>query len=216
MADGPPMRFPRWRVFRRSWSATEAALARLPMLVLVPTAGAIVGSAWGVSHPFQTIRRGLVVGQASFGRVLVSALVGGVVGLLALIGLVWVCIWAWYRLRGDAAWEVGWSLYSKEPRPGILSTASTVILRCTGVPPVSVSALGHVEAVIRLPSGDFRRMPQHGMGSDEHTLTFSATGGGGAPPPGKYEVRWYGTTAGRKRYEIARSRYVVPDGVEVG
>src|SRR5438552_2783707 len=100
-------RFPRWRLWRRLYTSTEAALGRVPMLVLIPTAGAIIGAAWGVSHQSEVIRRGLIVGRASFAHVLITALIGGVLGILVLIGFVFVGAFAWYRLLGrNKLWEV--------------------------------------------------------------------------------------------------------------
>ena len=55
--------FPRYRLFWRLVFSAEHTLGRLPMLILLPTAGAIIGTAWAVSHPSEVVRHGLVVAE---------------------------------------------------------------------------------------------------------------------------------------------------------
>jgi hypothetical protein len=206
-------RFPRWRVWWRIYSATETTLGSLPVALLIPLVAALIGTAYAASHPSELIRRGLVVHQASFGRTLVTGLFGGVVGLLALVGLVFMATLTWYRLRGDPTWDVRWRLGSEAVGDWARVTRSTVGLFCTGKPPVDVSLLGHVEAIVKLPSGNYYTMAQDGMGPTGDGLWFwvpAPNGLGGPPAPGNYEVRWYGTTPKRKQYEITRSRFAVP------
>lgn len=197
--------FPRWCVSWRAYYSTEATLGRLPVVLLVPTLAALVGAAWATTHPADVIRHGLVVRQASFAEVLATALVGGLVGLGLLVGLAFAASLAWYRVAGDRVWRVEWMLsYHEDPR-GITSSASGVSLHCKTNPPINVSSLGHVEAVVRMPTGAFLTMPQHGMGGTPTSLGFSPTGGG-RPPDGTYEVRWYATGQTRRLQELARSR----------
>jgi hypothetical protein len=136
------------------------------------------------------------------------------VGAAAIaLGVIWGAVLAFqavrYRLRSDPVWSVAWHLSSREDASGIRTSTNGVSLICEGHPPVDVATLGHVEAVARLPNGEFRRMPQHGMGGSPTTLWFAPDGGTGPPTAGAYEVRWYGTTARRKQFEIARSKSTV-------
>jgi hypothetical protein len=168
----------------------------------------LVALAFGFAGAFFVLPKDADWGARFIAAVGVAALAtGGAWGLLLAFHTLW------YRCRSgrDPAWSVGWSLYSKESKSGMRTTAKSISLLGNADPPVNVSSLGHVEAVVRLPSGVFQRMAQHGMGAGPHTLTFQVAANSMAPPPGTYEVRWYGTTARRKRYEIARSRYTVPD-----
>jgi hypothetical protein len=194
-------RFPRWRVFHRALARTTDDIASLWGAVLVALAFGFVGAFFVLPK------------DAGWGARFVAAVGIATLATVGVWGLLLAAHALWYRVSGghDAAWRVGWSLYSKEPTPGFRMTATSVALLCDAEPPVSVSALGHVEAVVRLPSGAFLRMAQHGMGGDSHNLWFHATGSTAPPPPGTYEVRWYGTTARRKRYEITRSRFTVSD-----
>ncbi len=132
--------------------------------------------------------------------------------LVAAWGLVLAYRALMYRRRGDPVWEIAWSLRKTEHQSGAATIrANGVSLICCGRPPVSISTLGHVEAVVRLPSGRIRQMSQEGMGDAGTTLWFAPALKAGPLTPGTYEVRWYGTTARRRRYEIARSKYRVPD-----
>jgi hypothetical protein len=174
------------------------------VVVLIPTLAALAGAAWAASHRSEVVRNGLVVHDASFGDALTTALVGGLVSLVALVALVFAAHLVWYRLIGDRTWKVAWVLHDRQQGP-VRTTASGVSLRSRGAPPVSVSTLGHVEAVVRLPSSRFVPMPQHGMGSDPSGLGF-APAFGRPPERGDYEVRWYGTRQSRRLQEVARSK----------
>jgi hypothetical protein len=138
----------------------------------------------------------------------VGALVSGVGALMAVVLLIFIWLLAWYRLRGDRAWKVVWSFKASERLPGVHTRIDGLNLICDVAPPISVSALGDVEAVLRSPRGEYRRMPHRGMSGDSHVLGFSP-GGLIGWEHGVYEVRWYGTTTRRRRYEIARSTYML-------
>src|SRR6266566_6721074 len=75
MADPPATRFPRRCFGRRLVYSTEARVGSLPLVVLAPTVAAL--TAWAVSHPSLTIRRGLVVHDSPsgmrFGRAWLAA-----------------------------------------------------------------------------------------------------------------------------------------------
>jgi hypothetical protein len=106
------------------------------------------------------------------------------VALLLAWGLLLAGSAALYTWRGDPVWRVGWSIYKRIVPRGVTSSAGGVQLICEGHPPVSVSELGHVEAVILLPSGHFQPFQQQGMGRGPHHLWV-------APPneEGTYEAR---------------------------
>ena len=84
---------------------TEQMLGKLPMVLLMPVIGAIIGTAWAVSHPFKSfVRHGIVVSHSTFWHVLLLAVIGGVGGIVVLAGLVVLCGIAYYRVRGDSTW----------------------------------------------------------------------------------------------------------------
>jgi hypothetical protein len=208
--DGQPTRFPRFRVWWRIYNATENVLASLPVVLLLPTLAALVGAAYAASHPSSP--RG-----TSFSSALVGALVSGAGTLIAVALLIFFWLLAWYRLRGDRVWKVAWSFKANERFPGVHSRVDGLNLICDMAPPSSVATLGDVEAVLRSPRGEYRRMPNRGMGGGSHVLGFSP-GGLIGWEGGVYEVRWYGTTSRRRRYEIARSKYMLepPDWANSG
>jgi hypothetical protein len=138
----------------------------------------------------------------------VGALISGAGTLIAVVLLIFFWLLAWYRLRGDRVWKVGWSFKASEPFPRAHSRVDGLNLICDTVPPISVSALGDVEAILRSPRREYRKMPHRGMGGDSHVLGFSP-GGLIGWERGVYEVRWYGTTSRRRRYEIARSKHML-------
>jgi hypothetical protein len=204
MSSKLPQRFPYWRLWWRAYYSTETTLARLPVLLLLPTVAALVGSAWAASHPAYDVRYGLVAHQASFGATLVTALVSGLVGLLALVSLVFAASFAWYKLRGDSTWEADMEFLYQE-RSNRITSGSSAKLVCKVEPLAEVSSLGHVEAVLRSPSGSFTRFSKSGMGVSPTGLGFAPIGGGQAER-GTYEMRWYATRQGRRLQEIVRVR----------
>ena len=197
----PPKRFPRWRVFQRVRARTEADVAGLWGAVIVAVAFGLVGA-------FVVVPK-----DADWGDRFVSAVGVGVLAIVGVWGLLLVAHALAYRIKKfrDGVGEVEWALGSKLHPSGMRTTKSSVGLRCKSIPPVSVSALGHVEAVARLPNGEYRWMVRPGFGEGPHNLWFFVTGTFAPPPPGTYEVRWYGTTGRRKQYEITRATSTVPD-----
>ena len=117
------------------------------MVLVAPTVAAVGATAWALSHPAQTLRRGLVVGEQPFWHALVNGVLGGVVGLLAVVVLVFVCVWFWYRVvGGDKTWE---AVYS-----GRHAKTMFFELRCKArVVPADPLHLGHVECWVKTPSG---------------------------------------------------------------
>lgn len=201
-------RFPRWRVWWRILDATETTLGSVPVVLAVPTFSALVGTALAVSHPADVIRHGLVVHQASFGSALLWAVIGGAGSLFLILVAIFAAHITRYWLRGDPVWEVGWSM-RRERKGSISSTTNGIQLLCRAVPPVKTSVLGHVEAVVRLPDGTYvyTKQPAGIQGDDRsQSLGFIAVG---EITAGIYEVRWYGTNARRRQYEITRDRHTL-------
>ena len=192
MASG----FPRWRLWWRLFYSVENTLGSLPMLLLAPIAVAIAGTAWAIAHPSLQIRNGLVVGQPSFGSALLDAAIGAVVGLLALIGVLWVGTWVWYRvLGGDKIWRTDCD--------GLRHGGSLVwFLRCKdGVVPADPGFLGEVELWVKPPGGKARKNagePVPHVHALQSWVRFDSL------PAGRYEARWYAAREGEQWRELAR------------
>jgi hypothetical protein len=111
------LRFPRWQPgaggFRRGgfpwWLLffVEDSLATLPMLLLGPTMGAVIGTAVAVSRLSSVRIDGqLAAAVPSVGDVLWPALLGGIGGVIVLVALaaVWGLV-SYFYLGGDDVWE---------------------------------------------------------------------------------------------------------------
>ena len=132
---------------------------------------------------------------------------GAIIGVAGIVVLVAIAV---YRIRGDRTWSVKWALSMKTSEEGGTLRQDSVQLVCSGHPPVDVASLGYVDAVVRLPTGEWRQMTQDGMSQGKSALSFSVLGQVHGPiPSGKYEVRWYGTNTRVRRFEIARSKFTV-------
>jgi hypothetical protein len=197
---GVSARFPRHRLLWRVYYSTETTLGRLPVVILIPTASAIVGTAWGASHPSEIISKGLVVRQASFSSLLFTSLIGAVIALLVLIGIVFVTTFVWYRLLGgDAVWE---AVYSG-------STEGTVFvqLSCKQGLMADPVRLELIECLLEKPSGEIvenngsmtRRDSPLGWIARFHL----------EPEPGRYKVRWSAQREGQRLREIARTTFQI-------
>lgn len=195
-------RFPRWRVWNRVFMEASDDASTL-------WGGLLIVVAFGFVGAFLLLPK-----DADWGARFFSAVGAGVLATAVAWGLFLAIRTLIYRARGyrGSAWEVRWALGTTRHKSGALATSSSVVLECKASPPANVSELGYVEAVVRQPSGAYRGMISPGFRESAHSLAFSATGGVAAPPPpGTYEVRWYGTTRRRRQYEIARSTFTVPD-----
>jgi hypothetical protein len=195
-----PDRFSKWPAFWRYWYQTEASLSRLPMLFLIPAAGAFVGTAWGVSHPSETIREGLVVSQASFWGVLLSTLIGGIVGVALLMALVWG--YAWFRYRcagGDGDWE---AVYE-----GSVADRMFFELRCKAALPIDPATLGAQTCLVKTPNGCLVEAEKYGprLNPPGYTAHFALT-----PLAGDYEARWYAARGKARLQEVARFKGAAP------
>jgi hypothetical protein len=169
------------------------------MLALIPTAGAFVGTAWGVSHPAEVVRHGLVVAQLSTGRVLLAAFIGGIGGFLLLLGAVFAVTFVRYRLLGvgDDVWEATYE--------GSADGVMCFELRCKGAFAVSYSELGATECLIRTPSGSVLTATLWPRGNPEGVVGRIQA----EPETGVYEARWYAARGERRLHEIARSKTAV-------
>ena len=186
-------RFPRWRVVWWLLFYVEDALSRLPMLLLGPTMGAVIGTAVAVSELSSVRIDGrLAAAVPSVWDVLLPALLGGMGGIVILAVLSAIYGWGRYFIgAGDDVWTA--------TMPG--QGAAEVICR-TDVP-VAVDQLGAVECVVRRPSGTF-------LVTDELRLRHSPNGAiayiDGPLEAGTYEVRFYATEHKRRVHEVARIR----------
>jgi hypothetical protein len=196
-------RFPRWRVFWWVVYSVERALGSFPMVLIAPIGSAVAGSAYAISHPTMTLRRGLIVGEQPFWHALLTGVVGGLVGLCALVGAMFLGFWAWYRLLGgDRVWE---AIY--RGRSGQIYFFE---LRCKkNVGAVDPVHLGSVQCWVRTPAGkvwEYDPTPEKGWASSLSAGDALVRADDG---PGRYEVRWYSKREGEHRREIARQRVMI-------
>jgi hypothetical protein len=201
-------RFPRCGVFWRTWFATERLLGTLPMVVVTPIVGALFGTAWAVSHPsVEVVRHGLVVpARQSLWGVLFTALIAGGVGVLAMIFLVFVVVWVWYRLLGDRVWE---GVYARTLTQSVGSLMLFDIRRKGSVPvdPMTLNPLG---CFVKTPSGTTWPSTEGDLYSRTNPEGFTAHAPL-TPEPGTYEARWYSTRGRSREYEVARVKVRVAD-----
>jgi hypothetical protein len=170
------------------------------MLVLVPSLGAIAGTAWSVSHPAEKVEYGLVVGEASFWGVFETALIGGLAGVVLLIALAWGYSWIRYRVRGDAEWE---AVYSGAVE-GLMFFELHSIAELA-----DLATLSKGECVLRLPNGQIASPGGFtGRGNPDGTVArFDLT-----PAEGVYEVRWYAARGRPRLQEVARFKGTLEPG----
>ena len=175
-------------------------MSRLPMLILIPALGAFVGTAWGVSNPSETVRRGLVVGQASFWGVLSSTLIGGVAGVALLIALVWGYVWCRYRCGGgDADWEVVYE--------GSAEARMYFELRCKAELPIDPATLGALTCLVKPPDAPLTEPERYGPRHSPpgYTAHFALI-----RQPGEYEARWYAAQGKPRLQEVAYYKGAAP------
>lgn len=102
----PAERFRRWRFVWWLLFYVEDALSRLPMLLLGPTMGAVIGTAIAVSELSSITIDGKVAATVpSVWDVLLPALLGGVGGIvvLTLLSAIWGLV-SYFLLDGDDVW----------------------------------------------------------------------------------------------------------------
>lgn len=186
--------FPKWALAWWLFYYVEDALQRLPLVLLAPTVGAVIGTSLAVSDGSSvTIEGHAVAAVPSFWDVLGPA-VGGAVGgivLLALGAAVWGRVS--YARGGDDVWVA------------TLHEQWGLILLCRNEDvPADPSRLGAVECIVKRPSGEFDRtdaLPPF-PGRWPHGLI--ATGIRGLGQAGNYEARWYATEHRARLHEVAR------------
>jgi hypothetical protein len=193
--------FPRWRFAWWLLFFVEDALGRLPMLLLGPVLGAVIGTAVAVSELASVRVAGVTVAAVpSVGAVLWPAVLGGIGGIVVLTlgAAAWGAV-SYFFFGGDDVWEAR-----------VIEDGAMVELVCRKPDPVSPDQLGAVECVLRWPSGDFattsefvsRRSQPYGLiARVRPTLT----------EPGTYRVRWYATEHKRRLHEVARLTTVVAE-----
>jgi hypothetical protein len=196
-ASGKPLTgFSRTRRILAWLVYTESALSRLPMLLLGPTTGAVVGTAVAVSKLATVEIDGKTAAAVpSLGDVLWPALAGGVGGvlLLAIISAVWG-IASFYLRGGIGAWETR-------------ITDNVPVLVSRSESPTPSSQLGAVDCVLRRPSGECEWV-------DNFTRRGSSVDGVVATSvhpisePGAYELRWYATEHRGWIHEVASLKFV--------
>lgn len=195
---GSEPQFPRWRFLWWLLFYVEDSLSRLPMLLLGPTTGAVIGTAVAVSElSTVTIDGRVAAAVPSVWDVLLPALLGGLGGIVALT----ICSGAWGLLRyfafgGDDIWEA------------VMPGQGAAEVLCRPEVPVGVDRLGAAECIIRRPSGAFevtdelhpRHQPYGAIAHIAEPLEV-----------GTYEARFYATEHKRRIHEVARvKRTFVP------
>jgi hypothetical protein len=189
--------FPRWRFLWWLLFYVEDSLSRLPMLLLGPTAGAVIGTAVAVSELSRVAIDGKVAAAVpSVWDVLLPALLGGIGGLVALtmLSAIWGLL-SYFAFRGDDIWEA------------MMPGQGAVEILCRTAVPVSVDQLGATECIIRRPSGAFQTTDElhprhHPYGAIAHVdLPLEA---------GTYETRFYATEHKRRIHEVARVKRTFP------
>jgi hypothetical protein len=183
--------FPRWRFAWWLLFYVEDALSRLPMLLLGPTMGAVIGTAIAVSELSSiTIDGKVAAAVPSVWDVLLPALLGGVSGIvvLTLLSAIWGLV-SYFLLDGDDVWAA------------MMPGQEAVELVCRRDVPVGVEQLGAVECVIQKPSGAFQvtdelRPRHHPYGAVAYI--------DGPLEAGSYKVRFYATEHKRRVHEVAR------------
>lgn len=176
----------------------EDSLSRLPMLLLGPTAGAVIGTAVAVSELSSvTIDGKEAAAVPSVWDVLLPALLGGFGGVvvLTICSAIWGVL-SYFVFGGDDIWE------------SLMPGQGAVELRCKTEVPVGPDRLGAAECVIKRPSGALEvtddLQPRHNpYGVIAHIdLPLEA---------GTYETRWYATEHKRRIHEVARLKRTFPD-----
>jgi hypothetical protein len=193
----PRWGFPGWLLFY-----VEDTLGRLPMLLLGPVLGAVIGTAVAVSE-LGTVRIGgkLAATPPSVWAVLWPAVLGGIGGITVLTVLATGWGMFSYWRYGDDTWEVVIERHPSESGGGLVQLVSK------GEVPADPNQLGAQEVIVRRPSGDFDRTD---MFSPRPGKPYGviATGIRSLNEPGIYRIRWYATEhRGKRTHEIGRATY---------
>ena len=175
----------------------EDSLSRLPMLLLGPTMGAVIGTAVAVSELGSvTIDGKTAAAVPSIWDVLWPALLGGLGGVVVLtIYSVARGVLSYFVCGGDDNW-VG------------RVNGGMVELVCKTEVPVGPDQLGAMECVIKRPSGAFSTTDEFVPRPGE-PYGVIATAILALDETGTYKVRWYATEHERRLHEVARFRTTV-------
>jgi hypothetical protein len=188
-------RFPRWRFVWWLLFYVEDSLSRLPMLLLGPTTGAVLGTAIAVSELSSVTIDGKVAAAVpSVSDVLLPALLGGLGGVLVLTTC--SAIWgmsSYFVLGGDDIWEA--------VMPAAFRDRGTTELRCKPDAQASFTQLELAECVIKRPSGAFEATAEYEVQPEPYGLLVHISN---PQEAGTYEVRWYATEHKRHIHEVAR------------
>jgi hypothetical protein len=188
-------RFPRWRLVWWLLFYVEDSLSRLPMLLLGPTTGAVLGTAIAVSELSSVTIDGKVAAAVpSVWDVLLPALLGGLGGIVVLT--IGSAIWGALRylaFGGDDIWEA--------VMPATLRDRGTTELRCKPGAQASITQLEMTECVIKRPSGAFEATAEYVVQPEPYGLLVRISN---PQEAGTYEVRWYATEHKRRVHEVAR------------
>jgi hypothetical protein len=197
-------RFPRWRLWRRTYQDTETKLGSLPLLLMTPILAAALAAFFATSQPPEIVRNGVVIGSSSLTNLVLA--VGGGVGGVAVAALgTYVVLVTRYLWRGDGSWSAqNWGS-GPQGAPGTESFG-TLLLRCTVTPRLSTIDLGDYECWIKTPN---RQVWEILDGS------YLSGGRGGLSAmfagliDGGHHVRWYATRGRPKHVELARATILV-------
>jgi hypothetical protein len=205
--SNPDDDFPPWNLFWRTWFETERVLSTLPMLIVTPTFAALVATVWAVSTPATMKLHGAVVlVPPSLGDSVLTAVIGGAVGIAAVISGVFVLVLVRYLAFGDRVWdaghvEAGGSLYFE--------------LRCLASAPRMPETLGALGCTVRTPSGRLW------LAQGANFIRREGSPGGIVArselptEPGRYEVRWYAEENKGRVHEIARAKVEIDANANV-
>jgi hypothetical protein len=173
----------------------EDSLSRLPMLLLGPTMGAVIGTAVAVSQLGSvTIDGKTAAAVPSIWDVLWPALLGGLGGVVVLtVYSVARGVLSYFVFGGDDIWE-------GRLNDGVLE------LVCKTTVPVDPDRLGAMECTIKRPSGAFDTTDEFVPRQGE-PYGVIATAILGLNEASAYQVRWYATEHQRRLHEVARLRF---------
>jgi hypothetical protein len=146
-----------------------------------------------------TVLVGGIVGNV-VGKTTLAALIGALASLLLVVLGKFVLELARYRLScwKDPIWG---ATCLQSGTPGMVAFG----LDCKVQPPASIP--DHLECAVKPPSGDVEIVPEQSLSPRRPLgVVFDFP----LATPGTYEVRWYGLSDRRKRYEITRAKFKLP------
>jgi hypothetical protein len=195
--------FPPRRVFNRARLRAVQALNGLVGAAVIAAAFALFGAFATLPHKANWVER------------FYTGLGVAVIALAVVWGLATVAPLCWYRLHGrkDGTWEPIWRDSNELSAPGKV----VFQLVCRVHPPIPVESLGYMECAIKRPDGtvelvsgdDINRLGRVPRSPELPEVPAAHFWYPLRGLSGQYEVRWYGSTANRKLYEITRATFQV-------